>query len=109
MCQVEPESCDRAALAHARDLLARFPLEKRRLEPDPRLAELRRRWLPDRKGRPQAARPVPIELRPVSSFEWKSSPYRVTGSPTPHLEFTGTDFLVAYWLLRLVEAGLPAE
>ena len=109
MCHVEPESCDRRALAHARDLLARFPLEKRRLELDPALAEIPRGWLPDRKGRRQAARPVPIELRPVSSFEWKSNPYRVHGSPTPQLQFTGTDFLVAYWLLRLVEAELPPE
>ena len=109
LCRVEPASCDRAALAHARDLLGRFPLEKRRLELDPRLAGIPRGWLPNRKWQRQAAHPVPIELRPVSSFEWKSNPYRVTGSPTPELEFTGTDFLVAYWLLRRVEAELVRE
>ena len=100
LCTVEPESCDADALLEARDTLARFPLEKRKLAPSPELAALPRRLLPGRKRRPHARVPVPIELRPVSSLEWKSSPYRVTGATDPRTEYTGVDFLAAYWLLR---------
>ena len=103
LCYVEIESCDRRALAHARGQLGRFPTDRRKLEPDARLASLSRRLLPGRKGKPLARRVVPIELRPASSLEWKSSPYRLTGVTQPHIEYTGVDFLVAYWLLRLVE------
>ena len=98
-CRVEPQSCDRAALAAARSLLERFPLEKRKLEPAPELAAVPRRWLPGRKLEPMAQKPVPIELRPVSSFEWKSNPYRVEPRVKPSIEYTGLDYLAAYWLL----------
>ena len=103
-CSVEPSSCDRKALANARDTLARFPLEKRKLTPDSALEDLPRRWIPDRKGRRQARSVVPIEIRPPSSLEWKSSPYRVTGTTNETIEYTGVDFLAAYWLLRQIGA-----
>jgi hypothetical protein len=108
-CSLEPASCDRESLAQARDLLTRFPLEKRKLEPAAALDDLPQRWLPDRKGKPLAKEVVPIELRPVSSFEWKSSPYRLTGGTKPSAEYTGVDFLAAYWLLREAEASLAAS
>ncbi len=106
LCYVEPESCDREALAEARSLLARFPLDKRKLAVHPALDDLPRRWLPGRKGRTLAAQPVPIELRPASSLEWKSSPYRLAGADLPDVEYTGVDYLLAYWMLRRVEARI---
>ncbi len=48
----------------------------------------------------RATRPVPIPLRPRSSFEWKSSAFRTVGRNDPRLEYTGIDFLAAYWLYR---------
>ena len=39
-----------------------------------------------------------MRLRPATSFEWKSSPYRVTDVVDPSTEYTGLDYLVAYWL-----------
>jgi hypothetical protein len=101
-CRVEPRDCDWRALREGRELLERFPLEKRKVAPTPELSRLPRRWLPGRKGRPQARRRVPIELRPPSSLEWKSSPYRLTGGTSPETEYTGLDFLAAYWLYRRV-------
>jgi hypothetical protein len=98
-CAVEPETCDRTSLVDAAQLLARFPLEKRKVASAPELADLPRRWLPGRKGKTLAREPVPIELRPPSSFEWKSSPYRVEGSARPEVAYTGLDYLAAYWML----------
>ena len=106
LCHVEPPSCEPWALASARVLLERFPREKRRLTPDPALAMLSRRWLPGRKFQRQARQLVPIELRPVSSFEWKSSPYRMEVHVSPDTEYTGLDYLVAYWLYRALPAGV---
>lgn len=105
-CWLEPSTCERASVDAARDQLTRFPLDKRKRPPPPELAALSRRWLPDRKGRRIAREPVPIELRPVSSLEWKSSPYRLTGEGRPEIEYTGVDYLLAYWLLRRVESRL---
>ena len=56
-----------------------------------------------RKFRRQARELVPIELRPASSFEWKSNPYRVDAYVRPETEYTGLDYLVAYWLYRDLE------
>lgn len=100
LCRLEPEACDPEALAQARDTLLRFPLEKRRLGPAPELASLPRALLPGRKGHPRARALVPIELRPPDSFEWKASPYRVISATTPTEEYTGVDYLSAYWLYR---------
>jgi hypothetical protein len=105
LCHVEPESCDEQALAQARQQLEHFPVDKRKRAPSPELDALPRRLLPDDKLRPQARDPVPMQLRPVSSLEWKSSPYRVTGDVRPDTEYTGIDYLGAYWLLRAVEAA----
>jgi hypothetical protein len=106
LCAVEPESCDREALRESREILVRFPLNKRRLEHRPALAQLPRALLPGRKWRPRARALVPMELRPPSSLEWKSSPYRVTGGISPNIEYTGIDYLAAYWLHRWVDREL---
>jgi len=99
-CALLPAECPAELNADVREFLARFPLEKRRLAPSPELAEIPKSWIPGRKWRLHARKIVPIELRPASSLEWKSSPYRL-GAPTlPHLEYTGIDYLLAYWMLR---------
>ncbi|MFQ5512891.1 MAG: hypothetical protein ACE5FG_00525 [Myxococcota bacterium] len=105
LCGLERRTCEAPELAEALDLLARFPLDKRKRSLDPRLGELPRRWLPGRKLRPLARQPVPIELRPPSSFEWKSSPYRLDGSVMPGWTYSGLDYLAAYWTYR----ALPPE
>jgi hypothetical protein len=108
LCHVEPESCDPAALADALSVLDRFPLDKRKIIPSPEALEaISPRLVPGRKWKRLAARRVPIELRPVSSYEWKSSPYRLQGGVLPDIEYTGLDFLAAYWLTRLLPS--PAE
>lgn len=99
-CRIEPQTCDRGALAAAVALLRAFPLEKRRLPAPPELARVPRRLLPGRKGKRLARDPVPIAWRPASSFEWKSSPYRVEETPAPGIEYTGLDYLAAYWVLQ---------
>jgi hypothetical protein len=99
-CQLEPSGCAPELLAAARDTLERFPTDKRRLAPAPELAELPRAWLPGRKWKRRAREQVPIDLRPASSLEWKSSPYRIDGITAPHTEYTGLDYLMAYWLYR---------
>jgi hypothetical protein len=99
-CELEPGQCTPELLAGVRDTLERFPLEKRRLEPSPELARLPRAWIPGRKWRRHARDLVPIELRPASSLEWKSSPYRVWAGAFPEREYTGIDYLLAYWMYR---------
>lgn len=102
-CQLAPDACEPADMESARQLLLRFPLEKRRLPPSPALEALPRAFLPSRKLRRQARDPVPIELRPAETFEWKSSPYRLDAATQPGVEYTGLDYLAAYWLLRGLE------
>ena len=63
---------------------------------------LPRRLVPGRKWKRLARELVPIELRPVSSFEWKSSPYRVQADSNPNTEYTGLHYLVAWWLYASV-------
>ena len=108
-CKLEPEGCDAALLETARDQLATFPQNKRKIAPPAALAELPKRVLPGRKWRRQARDPVPMQLRPVSSFEWKSSRYRLHYSVAPDIEYTGLDFLVAYWLYLEVTAASRAK
>ncbi len=100
LCKIEPASCAPGSLADARTQLERFRRDKRRVPLDPALEKLTRSWLPGRKFRRQARELVPIELRPANSFEWKANPYRVDASVRPEVEYTGLDYLVAYWLYR---------
>ena len=110
LCRIEPESCDREALAAGRAVLEEFPLDKRAVVPSPeRLAALPRRRIPGRKWKPQASVVVPIADRPRSSFEWKSNPYRVTGWDAADREYTGLDYLAAYWLYRALPGALEAR
>lgn len=104
-CSLEPATCDAATLARARAQLAAFPLEKRKLGTPAAAAAIPARWMPGRKWKRLATEIVPIDARPVSSFEWKSSPYRLEGGASPTTEYTGLDYLVAYWLYEEVCAS----
>ena len=95
-CELRGE-CAPETLGWIREMLLAFPDDKRKL-PRAGLEELPRRWLPGRKWSPRARENVPMELRPVVSFEWKSSPYRVAQRVAPDTEYTGLDYLVAWWL-----------
>jgi hypothetical protein len=92
-------------LARARALLEAFPLEKRKLSKHDEVADYSVRLIPGRKWRKLAREIVPIEKRPASSFEWKSSPYRLARHAHPHTEYSGLDYLVAYWLYESVCAA----
>ena len=96
-CELTPADCDAAELARVRAVLEAFPSDKRKLA-KPGLEDVPRRWLPGRKFERLARAPVPIELRPVTSFEWKSTPYRTRPRVDPETEYSGLDYLVAYWL-----------
>ncbi len=97
-CSLEPEACDASTLDRARAQLEAFPLEKRSLGANEAALRLPTRLMPGRKWKRLARELVPIELRPASSFEWKSSPYRIHAHANPNSEYTGLDYLVAYWL-----------
>ncbi len=92
---------DAAADALAEDTLVRFPFPKR----DETILnsanrDVCRAWFDDRHGAPQACRPVPIDQRPRSSFEWASNPYRMDRRGDPRTSLAGVDYLLAYWLGR---------
>ncbi|MFI5316123.1 MAG: hypothetical protein ACHQ6T_10490 [Myxococcota bacterium] len=101
-CELEASSCGSALLADARATLADFPLEKRKVAPPAELGALPRRLLPGRQWTTLARDVVPMHLRPPSSLEWKSSPYRVDNDSDPRMEYTGLDYLLAYWLYDAV-------
>ena len=54
----------------------------------------------DRFERKQACRPLPMDLRPADVFEWKENPRRLDGDGEGHLEFSGVDYLLPYWMGR---------
>jgi len=101
-CSLEPGACNAELLARAHAQLAAFPLDKRKRGPTEATANLSQQLLPGRKWKRLASEIVPIEARSVSSFEWKSSPYRLGGSTDLDTEYTGLDYLVAYWLYESV-------
>lgn len=51
----------------------------------------------------EAVSPPPVYQRPPSDNQWKNNPYRVHGGhpSTPPIEFSGSDFTLAYWLGRM--------
>ncbi len=85
----------------ALETLRHFPLEKRSLYVKNSEREgICVSWLRDRHGRLQSCTPLPIEERPPSTFEWKENPYRLDGGGDGKKLYTGTDYLLAYWLGR---------
>lgn len=101
-CSLEPPGCGAGLLSRARESLAAFPLEKRKVGPSAGAAEIPARLIPGRKWKRLARDLVPMEARTASSFEWKSSPYRLPDRAHPMTEYTGLDYLVAYWLYESV-------
>lgn len=51
----------------------------------------------------EAVTPAPVYQRPPSDNMWKNNPYRVHGGnlANPPVEFSGSDFTLAYWLGRM--------
>lgn len=54
-----------------------------------------------------AAVPVPIELRPISNYYWRSNPYAVNGQSSVLSLLPASDFRWVYWAGRLLH--LPTE
>ncbi|MBI4577816.1 MAG: hypothetical protein HY722_16265 [Planctomycetes bacterium] len=91
------------AAASARETLRLFPLDRRAFEVDLRGArDIPRSFWRDRKGEAQASVALPVNLRGASSYQWKSSPYALRAAPGARgeLEYSGVDYLAAYWLAR---------
>jgi len=85
------------------DTLYLFPSNKLVVEViNSHRSDIKKAWLADRHGHPQAQHPLPINLRPVDSFEWKANPYRLDGhrGARGKAEYAGVDYLLAYWLGR---------
>ena len=58
------------------------------------------------KSQVEVATPLPIYARPPTYYEWKHNAFRADFSmpSTPSIDkFSGTDYLIAYWLLRDVK------
>jgi hypothetical protein len=92
---------DDEAFALALDTLVRFPSPKRdEMVVNSTRRDVCRAWFDDRHGAPQACRPLPVDQRPRSSFEWASNPYRLDRKGNPVTLLAGVDYLAAYWLGR---------
>jgi hypothetical protein len=97
-------SGDPAARAELRAALAEFPERKRELPVDltrPGFG-FEARWWKNSKGHPRATEPIPLYLRPSGSNLWVSDPYALVGSlrDAGQTEYSGVDYLLAYWLAR---------
>ncbi len=64
--------------------------------------ELGRSFWHNRKGVPRAAHAIPMKLRVMTSFNWKTCPYALVrgAAADDEVVFSGCDYLLAYWLLR---------
>jgi hypothetical protein len=97
-------SGDAAARAEARTGLAQFPERKQELPVDLTRPgfDFEARFLKNSKGLPRAKQPVPLYLRPAGSNLWVSDPYALAGSlrDVGRTEYSGVDYLLAYWLAR---------
>jgi hypothetical protein len=101
---------DTIALEQALETLLLFPGIKRdRRVVNSRRHDLCRSFWKDRHGHPQACLPLPIQERPVDSFEWKANPYRLDGGGDGKIIYAGVDFLLPYWMGRyhsFIHSGL---
>ncbi len=66
------------------------------------LADLPRRWLPDRKGRVRSREALPLGARADSTFLWRSNPFLIMRRPQKQagIRYSGVDLVIAYWLGR---------
>jgi len=46
--------------------------------------------------------PVPMRIRPISNYYWRSTPYSPNGGSNGAGMYSGVDFRLAYWLARWV-------
>ena len=46
--------------------------------------------------------PVPMRIRPISNFYWRSGPYIPNGGSNGPGMYSGVDFRLAYWAARWV-------
>lgn len=94
---------DPLAIEEARRTLELFPLDRRNLSvdlsDDPRIEAA---FLPSRKGEDEARYPLPVHWRRPSSFLWRNSPYELARVQANEGEevYSGSDYLIAYWLGR---------
>jgi hypothetical protein len=60
------------------------------------------RWWKSSKGLPRATTPIPLYLRRASSNLWVDDPQLLVASlgATGETEYSGIDYLLAYWLAR---------
>ena len=73
-----------------------------RRELSTRGVEFPRALFRDDNCRPQSTVAIPLYLRPRSSSLWVSNPYRLVSrlGSKGDLEYSGTDYLQAYWMGR---------
>jgi hypothetical protein len=100
----ELASNDPVARAAARSALLEFPDRKQDWPVDltrPGFDLETRAWKSS-KGLPRAERPIPLYLRPAGSNLWVGDPHLMAGSlpDTGQTEYSGVDYLLAYWLAR---------
>jgi len=91
------------AMADAIETLRLFPLDKRVFEViNSKRKDIKKSFFRDRRGRLQAKSPLPINERPVDTYEWKANPYRLDGhrGAKGEVEYAGVDYLLAYWMGR---------
>jgi hypothetical protein len=84
--------------------LAEFPERKRHLPVDLTRPgfDFETRWWKSSKGLPRATQPIPLYLRRASSNLWVDDPQLLVASigATGETEYSGIDYLLAYWLAR---------
>lgn len=101
-------SDDAAARAEGVAALREFPDEKRDFPVDLTRDgfEIERSAWKNSKGEPRARAPLPLYLRPSGSNLWVSDPQLMAGSlrDRGETQYSGVDYLLAYWLAR--ERGL---
>ena len=98
-------SGDDAARAEARRRAPRVPRAQAGAAGGPHArpaSTIEARWWKSSKGLPRAKQPIPLYLRPAGSNLWVSDPYALVGSlrDTGGTEYSGIDYLLAYWLAR---------
>lgn len=97
-------SGDDAARSEAALALAEFPEGKRDLPVDLTRPgfDFEARWWKNSQGLPRATAPIPLYLRRASSNLWVDDPQLLVASlgKTGQTEYSGIDYLLAYWLAR---------
>jgi hypothetical protein len=95
---------DHQASPYVKQYLDSFPTVLTNQEVMPHKKIKLKKWPPYVKNKRivEAKIPVPIYQRPLSTYEWKRNPYRVSGNHHRKGEksYSGIDFLEAYWLGR---------